>query len=83
MDRGLIVGAFAFVAGFAVERFVAGLAKDIARYDAIRAMSDEPPLGRQLLSVAGSLVGQSASKPLGAFSDIASDAVRYAKMRSM
>ncbi len=87
MIRGLIVGSLAFAAAFGAERLFASVTKDVARYDAIRAMSDQPPLFRQLLTSAGSLLGEYGSSgragATGIISGLTSDIVRYAKMKGM
>jgi|HubBroStandDraft_4_1064222.scaffolds.fasta_scaffold00007_31 hypothetical protein len=85
MDRGLIVGALAFAAGFAAERLFASMSKDIARYEKLREMSGEPPLMKELLSVVLGVFGDATIKR-GAPSlvaDLTSDLVRYAEMRGM
>ena len=56
--RGLIFGSLAFAAAFGAERLFAGMSKDIARYDRMRAMSGEPPLGRQLLETLWGGIGE-------------------------
>lgn len=47
MVRGLIFGGLAFAAAFAAERQWRVVAKDVARYDRIRAISGDPSLLRQ------------------------------------
>jgi hypothetical protein len=85
--RGLIFGSLAFAAAFGAERLFASLSKDIARYDRMRAMSGEPPLGRQLLSSLGGAIGQfgvnEREQATGFASSLIADVVRYAKMRGM
>lgn len=85
MVRGVIVGAIAFAAAFAAERVIAGMKDDLARYNRMRAMSGEEPLGKEVLSTIGSFVTGSVQKNgLTAFvSSLTNDAVRYAKMRGM
>ncbi|HKU82216.1 MAG TPA: hypothetical protein VJP76_08610 [Candidatus Tumulicola sp.] len=85
MVRGLIVGALAFGAAFAVERLLTGMKHDLARYDAMRRMSDEEPLAKELLATLGSVVTGSVQKSgVTAFvTALTNDAVRYARMRGM
>lgn len=87
MDRGLIVGALAFAVAFAGERLFAGLAKDIARYEAMRKMSGQPPIAKELLALAGSFVGEhggaAANGTIGLVGSLTSDIMRYAKMKAM
>ncbi len=52
MVRGLVLGTLAFGAAFAAERRFGAIGKDVARYNTIREMSGDPPLFRQLLSMA-------------------------------
>jgi hypothetical protein len=83
MDRGLIAGALGFFAAFALERAFASVTKDIARYDAIRKMSDQQPLLREIVAAVTGAVSSNASRPAGVIAALTNDAVRYAKMRSM
>jgi hypothetical protein len=85
MDRGLIVGAVAFAAGFAAERLFASMSKDLARYEKLRAMSGEPPLAKELLSVVASVLGDATVKSgtSSLISGLTSDLVRYARIRGM
>ncbi|HEY1882345.1 MAG TPA: hypothetical protein VGG51_04820 [Candidatus Cybelea sp.] len=85
MVRGIIVGALAFAAAFAVERVLAGMKEDLARYDAIRKMSGEEPLAKELLATIGSLVTGSVQKSAvtSFVTSLSNDAVRYAKMKGM
>jgi hypothetical protein len=85
MNRTLIVASLGFVAAFGAERLFSGLAKDVARYDRMRAMSDQPPLLRELLATAGGIFS-GAMRNNGASSfitDMTNDVVRYAKMKGM
>ena len=50
MDRGLIVGAIAFAAAFAAERLYASMEPDLKRYEAMREMSGQPPILKELWS---------------------------------
>ncbi|HEX3370551.1 MAG TPA: hypothetical protein VIX83_04225 [Candidatus Cybelea sp.] len=85
MVRGIIVGALAFAAAFAVERVLAGMKEDLARYDAMRKMSGEEPLAKELLATIGSLVTGSVQKSAvtSFVTSLSNDAVRYAKMKGM
>jgi hypothetical protein len=85
MLRGIIVGALAFAAAFGIERVLAGMKSDIARYDAMRKMSGEEPLAKELLATMGSLVTGSVQKSgVTAFvTSLTNDVVRYAKMKGM
>ncbi len=87
MVRGLIVGALAFAAAFFAERQFVALGKDMAKYNAMREMSGDSPLWRELTDIGGTmLAGFSANRTDGVrdvFGSLTSDLVRYAKMRSM
>lgn len=81
MNRGLWVGAIAFVIAVAAERAIAGMAADIARYDRMRKMSGEEPLAKELLGLLGSAIGKSG--PGGFVADLTNDIVRYGRIRGM
>ncbi len=85
--RGLIFGSLAFAAAFGAERLFASMSKDIARYDRMRAMSGEPPLGKQLLETLGGAIGEFGSsgrkEASGFIASLTADVVRYAKMKGM
>jgi hypothetical protein len=81
MTKGLVAAAVAFVVAFGAERMIAGMAADVARYDRLRKMSDEPPLFKELLSFVGAAIGKNG--PGGFIADVSSDLVRYAKIKSM
>lgn len=85
MLRGIIVGALAFAAAFGIERVFAGMKSDIARYDAMRKMSGEEPLAKELLATMGSLVTGSVQKSgvTSFVTSLTNDVVRYAKMKGM
>ncbi len=86
MDRGLIVGAIAFVAAFAAERLYSSMSHDIARYEEMREMSGQPPILKELLStVLGATVDQKGAKRLagGFLLDLTNDVMRYARMQNM
>jgi hypothetical protein len=89
MDRGLIVGALAFGLAFAAERLFSSLSADLARYSKMREMSGQEPIGKELLGLAGSLVGDHGTSLSGGggagslLAGLADDLVRYAKLRGM
>jgi hypothetical protein len=87
MVRGLILGGLAFAAVFAAERQLEPLDADIKRYNAMRAMSGDPPLARQILTLAATFVRAQfeARRPLFVefASSLQSDLVRYMRMRAM
>ena len=85
MNRSLIVASLGFVAAFGAERFFEGLAKDIARYDRMRAISDQPPMFKEVLSTIGGLFGGAIrhNGATGMIADLTNDVVRYAKMKGM
>jgi hypothetical protein len=81
MTRGLIFGAIAFAAAFGAERLFASMAPDLARYNRMRAMSGQEPMFKELLTLAGGLLGSSGAR--GAIAGLTDDVVRYAKMKGM
>jgi hypothetical protein len=86
MDRGLIVGAIAFAAAFAAERLYASMEPDLRRYEAMRAMSGQQPILKELWStISGGAIGEheATRKASGVLADLTKDALRYARMRSM
>jgi hypothetical protein len=85
MNRTLIVASLGFVAAFGAERLFAGLGKDIARYDRMRAMSNEPPMLKELLATVGGVLGSATrhNGVTGFIADMTNDVVRYAKMKGM
>ena len=87
MLRGLIFGTIAFGAAVVAERQLNAIEKDVARYNAIRAMSGDPPLARQLASMARTfIIDYGAARGVTAgnlFTDFGKDVVRYALMRTM
>ena len=84
-SRALVLGTLGFIAALGIERLYASLAPDIARYNRMRAMSDQPPILKELLASAGGAIGGSARAGVtnNFIADIAHDIVRYAKMRGM
>jgi hypothetical protein len=86
MDRGLIVGALGFAAGFGAERLISSLGKDLKHYDTMRKMSGQGPFFKEILGTLGSLAGERASGIDGAgglLSGLTNDVVRYARMKGM
>jgi hypothetical protein len=85
MNRAFIVAALAFAAAFGAERLFAGAAQDLARYNRMRKMSDEPPLIHEIFSFLGGAVGNAARNngATGLIADLTNDVVRYARMKSM
>jgi hypothetical protein len=85
MLRGLVLGALAFGGAFAAERLFASMGKDIARYDAMRKMSDQEPLAKELLTTVGSVIGNAVQKngATGFVTEITNDVMRYARMKAM
>lgn len=86
MDRGLIVGAIAFVAAFGAERLYASMSKDIAKYEQMRRMSGQPPIWKELFTtVFGGAVEPSdtAVRATGFVADLTNDVIRYARLKSM
>jgi hypothetical protein len=86
MDRGLIAGAIAFGLAFAAERLYASMEPDLKRYEAMRAMSGQQPILKELWStiVGGTLSEHDATRKAGGLlADLTKDALRYARMRSM
>jgi hypothetical protein len=81
MNRGLIIGAIAFVAAFAAERLFSSLGPDIARYNRIREMSGQEPLFKEILAFGGSLLGSGG--PSSFINETTQDVIRYAKMKGM
>jgi hypothetical protein len=86
MYKGLILGGLAFGAAFGLERVIAGLGADMKRYDKLRAMSGQGPFLKELLSKAGSAIGDVAGSNGsggGLLAGLTDDVVRYAKMKGM
>ena len=87
MYRGLILGGIAFVAIYAAERQVEALSKDIARYNRMRAMSDQPSLLKQGIDMGLELVSSFTSSrggdALDFFQSLQHDLMRYARISSM
>ena len=86
-NRGLLLGALGFAAAVAAERLVASMAADLARYDKMRKMSDQPSLGKELLATIGGVVGDFSrdrkDAATGLLGSLTSDIVRYARIRGM
>jgi hypothetical protein len=87
MLRGLVLGAIAFGAVFALERQFVSLGSDLKRYDAMRAMSGDGPFLRELLKSATAVISEYGASRQGEardlFASLTHDIVRYAAMRSM
>jgi hypothetical protein len=86
MDRGLIAGAVAFALAFAAERLYASMEPDLKRYEAMRAMSGQPPILKELwTTIVGSAISDhdATRKAGGLLAALTKDALRYARMRSM
>ena len=87
MFKSVILGILGFVTVFAASRQFAGVGKDIARYNRIRAMSGDPPFEREQL---GALLGEARKRAFSQrgegrdiFSALLNDVTRYARIRSM
>ncbi|GAC1304948.1 MAG: hypothetical protein NVSMB19_16170 [Vulcanimicrobiaceae bacterium] len=86
MVRGLALGTLAFGVVFVAERRFGSVGKDLARYDAMRAMSGDPPLVRQLFDIAYKAISEFAARKGGAgdlLTSLTRDIVRYATIRGM
>ncbi len=85
MVKGLVAGALGFAAAFAIARVVAVSKADFERYDAMRKMSGQEPLVKELLSILGSMVAGTVQKnSVSEFiAEMTNDVVRYAKLRDM
>ena len=86
MDRGIVLGAVAFATVFGAERLFASLGPDIARYSAMRKMSNQGPIFKELFALVGGLVGSRGagqSITSGLVAGLTHDVVRYAKMKGM
>jgi hypothetical protein len=81
MNRGLIVGAIAFAAGYAAERLYTKLAPDIAHYNKMRSLSGQDPLWKELVTFGRTAFGAGDAKSIVA--DLTNDVVRYARMKAM
>ncbi|HTJ26935.1 MAG TPA: hypothetical protein VMA36_12315 [Candidatus Limnocylindria bacterium] len=79
MTRPLVFGGVALAASLALGRQFASIGKDLAHYDRLNAMSDEPPLLVTMLRHALRALRVRS----GLLRSIRSDALRYARMRSM
>ncbi len=85
MNRTLIVASFGFVAAFVAERLFTVLSKDIERYDRMRAMSNQPPMMKEVLATLGGLLGGAFKQNgvSGLIAELTEDVVRYARMKGM
>ncbi len=82
-----MLGAVAFAAVFALDRQYVALGPDIKRYNAMREMSGDLPVLREIgKTVYGMIADFGASRQGEArdlFATLTSDLVRFAAMRSM
>jgi hypothetical protein len=82
-----VLGAVAFGLVYAAERQFASVAKDLARYDRLRAMSGDKPFLRELMGQATQMIADFGAAGSGEardlFGSLTSDLVRYATMRRM
>ena len=95
MLRDLLWGGLFFAAGYAVAKNMDAMKKDLAHYDNLRAMSDEPPFISEQMKRLSGLAGM-ASSMLGSkdvinlvtpilrlIPGIKDDVERYTKLRAM
>ncbi|HTU82348.1 MAG TPA: hypothetical protein VMF61_09470 [Candidatus Acidoferrales bacterium] len=86
MKRGIIFGIVGFALAYFVESQLAGVQRDMKRYDDLRAMSGEPPFVKDQLSriasIVTSFVGEQTSSH-GLLGSIPNDLVRYARISTM
>ena len=87
MYRGLILGGLAFAAVFTAERQFDALGSDVKRYNAMRAMSGDPPLGRQAFDLLATYIKSLAKTQRPAITELTgsvqNDLLRYLRMRAM
>ena len=87
MFKNVIFGILGFAAAFTASQQLAGVGKDIARYNRIRAMSGDPPFAREQLGTLLQEVRKRAFAPRAEgrdiFSALLNDVTRYARIRSM
>lgn len=85
MIKRIISGAIGFAIGYYIEAQLSAIKSDLARYNKLRAMSDEPPFLREQLmrlrDAGASTLGARARRPLLDF--LQRDVVRYARMKAM
>ena len=87
MYRGVIFGGLAFAVAFAAERQWQVVAKDIDRYNRIRAMSGDPSLAMQGLGMLkgriGALRRSRRDDTARLLSSLQSDLLRYVRISNM
>lgn len=86
MKRNAIRGGMAVVAGMFLVRLFAHAATDLARYNRMRAMSGDPPLGFGRTPNGGRRPTNAAAHHSGPFALLASlpsDLIRYMRLESM
>ena len=95
MIRDILFGGLCFAAGYAIGKQLPGLKADIERYDRLRAMSDEPPVMREvgervtgLFSILGHMMQtQGIAGPLTSVLRLVpgldKDVDRYTRLRAM
>jgi hypothetical protein len=79
MMRQVFLSGIALAASVALGRQLASISKDWARYNRLSAMSDEPSLRVAVLREAANALRRRE----GLLNSLRSDALRYARMRSM
>lgn len=85
MKRNALRGGAAVVAVIFVARLLANAASDLARYNRMRAMSDDPPLGFGTLRVPRRPTNASAHQTgaIAFLASLPSDLMRYLRLSSM
>ncbi len=90
MVKRLIWGGIAVAAAFGAQRMAGSLSKDLRRYDRFRAMSGDPPfvfemIGKvpALLVALPPLIESATTEAAKLLTSIPSDALRYARIKSM
>ena len=82
MVRGIILGGIAFLAVFAAEHQFGSMTKDIDRYNKMREMSGDPPLGIRTQKPETNAEART-SNPFAMIASLPSDLARYLKLKSM
>ncbi len=87
MYRGLILGGLAFAAVFVAERQFEGFGSDVKRYNAMRAMSGDPPLSQQAIGMIATYLRSQMKTQRPALmefvSALQSDLIRYLRISTM
>jgi hypothetical protein len=91
MNRGLVYGAVAFAAVYALEHQWSKMQGDIGYVDSMRALSDEVPILKEqmtrIIGLAGWLLAEQspavAGVTRGIVQSLREDIVRYAKLDTM